>query len=143
MSLKHINITQAQFASFFKLDEWHVYDIPKEYWGKIPGIQRLNDTFAIMGSAAIYSPQTQNSINDIIAGIDVLTLEKNPKTNKNELPGNAYHYIFQSINDSDFPYIMHGPYTEDKLMKIPHWFNAEDLDEYWPEKSSPNHVDNP
>jgi hypothetical protein len=71
-----------------------------------------------------------NGINSI-AGLEVLTCEKNPKEGEPE--GNAYHYVIQQINDPYYPYLIHGPFKSG--MFVEHWFEAEQLDRYWKDKS--------
>jgi hypothetical protein len=68
-----------------------------------------------------------NQINDVVAGIDVLAHESNPR--KGEPEGNAYHYVFQRTSDPNCPYTMYGPFKSETIVN--HWFDAEDLDNYW------------
>lgn len=70
-----------------------------------------------------------HGLDDIVAGIDVLTSESRPRAGETE--GNAYHYVFQFTKDEEFPYKLYGPYKS--KMKVPHWFECNDLDNYWQE----------
>jgi len=126
MAIKRSLLTQEQFDQLPVGDNWQIDEVPRDLWGKIPGLQRLQDTFAIMGSGSVSNPGLLNGIMSI-AGIDVLVNEPNPMAG--EPPGNAYHYVFQKINDSRFPYIMYGPYISETI--VPHWFDAPDLERYW------------
>jgi len=130
MSIKPTRLTQKQFELLNTTDDWDLCDVPPKHWGNIPGIQRRRDTFAIKGSANITDPQVLNGINSI-AGLDVLTCEKNPKEGEPE--GNAYHYVIQQINDPCYLYLMHGPFKSG--MFVEHWFKTEQLDRYWKDKS--------
>ncbi len=80
-----------------------------------------------MASGSSTDPTLMNIINNVVAGVDVLTHESRPKPGEPE--GNAYHYVFQYTGKSDYPYTMYGPYKSETI--VPHWFNADDLDKYW------------
>ena len=67
-------------------------------------------------------------LDNVIAGIDQLTLEPNPKLDKNEPSGNAYHYVLQKINHEKYPYILNGPIRDGTM--IDHWFDDSDLNVY-------------
>ena len=130
MAIKSVKLSEEQFNFLKTSDNWFkTDDVPKEFWGNIPGIQRLHDTIAIMGSANCNDPMYLHGIKDIIAGIDVLTSESNPKFGEKE--GNAYHYVIQHIKDDKFPYKIYGPYKTN--MKVPHSFDCDDLENYWQE----------
>jgi len=126
VAFKRTLLTQEQFNQIPVDSNWHIDDVPRDLWDKIPGIERLNDTFAIMASGSVSSPSILNGINSI-AGMDVLVHETNPMPS--ETPGNAYHYVFQETNDKRYPIIMHGPFRSETI--IPHWFDAPDIDTYW------------
>jgi hypothetical protein len=126
MAMKRLPLTQEQFDQLPVADHWQIDEVPRELWDRIPGLQRLQDTFAIMGSGSVSDPGLLNGIMSI-AGIDVLVNEPNPMAG--EPPGNAYHYVFQKTNHAGFPYIMHGPYISETV--VPHWFDAPDLERYW------------
>lgn len=128
MGLKKTIITREQFALLRTTDDWAIVDVPREHWEKIPGLERLHDTFAVMASGC----QTPGVLNGIFAnaGLDVLAHETKPK--KDEPPGNAYHYVFQSLPDES--YLMTGPFKgKYGETVVPHWFDADDLDRYWSE----------
>jgi hypothetical protein len=126
MSVKRTPLTREQFVRLNRAPNWDIREVPPEHWDKIPGVQRLRDTVAIMGSVGITDPQTLNGIHSI-AGLDVLTYERNPIEGEPE--GNAYHYVIQQINDPRYPYLMHGPFKCETI--VSHWFDAEQLDLYW------------
>ena len=126
MSIKVTIITEEQFTNIRLSSEWELFDIPQENWNNIPGIQRLHDTVAIMGSATYNQPLTMHGKEYIFAGFDVLANEKNPKQNEPE--GNAYHYIIQQTSDPEYPYTMYGPYKDG--MRVEHWFTVVDIDTY-------------
>ena len=121
-------LTQDQFDLLNTTINWKIDEVPREHWGKIPGIQRLHDTFSIMASGTLDDPQLMNNINNIVAGMDVLTHERNPKY-KGEKEGNAYHYVLQSVDDPDYPYLIYGPFYSESV--VDHWFEADDLNKYW------------
>lgn len=124
MGVKQTKLTDEQFGFLKTTNLWNIDEIPKENWPKIPGIQRLHDTFCMMGSGN-FLPGTLNG-QPAIAGIDVLCIE--PRRKPGEPEGNGYHYIIQERTDGK--YIV-GPYRSETI--VPHWFQAEDLDKYWQE----------
>ena len=121
-------LTEAQFAELSLIDGWSIQEIARQHWPSIPGLPRLQDTVAIMGSAAMSDPRLLNGI-EAVAGLDQLVWEANPKPGEPE--GNAYHFVVQVVNRSDFPYVLHGPFRSET--KTGHWFTADDLDVYWPD----------
>lgn len=131
MKAKRKLLTEQQFGVLSKVQGWKVFEVPREQWGSIPGVSRLEDTIAIMGSANIYDRKLLNQIQSV-AGFDQLVHETNPHNGEPE--GNAYHYVVQQISNSNYPFILHGPYRTDA--NINHWFQADDLDEYLKDNKS-------
>lgn len=129
MTIEKIPITQEQFDLLKTTENWNIDEVDKKFWDKIPGIQRLQDTIAIMASGSFSDPRIMHFIDNIVAGIDVLAHEPKPKINKKEKEGNAYHYVFQKTGKTELPYIMHGPYRTETI--VPHWFDCKDIDSYW------------
>jgi hypothetical protein len=84
-----------------------------------------------MGSANEFNPKLLNMINGI-AGFDQLVHETNPHAGEPE--GNAYHYLIQQTNRTDYPYIIHGPYRSEARIK--HHFSFDELENYREEKDS-------
>lgn len=123
---KRTPITQAQFDLITTGGGWCIDEVPQEYWKHIPGLQRLQDTIAIMASGTASEPKVLNGIRSY-AGLDVLTHEPDPHPGEPE--GNAYHYVFQQVPDPRYPYIMHGPFRSETA--VPHWFDADNLSVYW------------
>ena len=121
-------LTQDQFDELQLLPDWQIDEVPQEHWKKIPGLARPDDTFAVMASGSISNPQTLNGIN-AIAGLDILVHEGRRKPD--ELPGNAYHFVIQKIDDPRYPYLIHGEFKSETI--VPHWFEADNLDVYWAE----------
>jgi hypothetical protein len=136
MAIKHTPLTQAQFDQLALVD-WTINEIPREIWPKIPGLQRLQDTFSVMGSGSVVNPGILNGIN-AVAGIDVLAYERNPMGGEPE--GNAYHYVIQKISDPRYPYVLHGPFKSETI--VDHWFDAPQLDRYWSDLNNPLERDN-
>ncbi len=132
MGIKRTLLTAKQFKLIDTTVDWNIKEVPPNHWDKIPGLQRRNDTFAILASGTMTDPQLLNSI-ESIAGMDVLVNETHPKIEFNEPDGNAYHYIVQKINETRYPYILHGPFKTET--KIAHWFEASDLAIYWNENT--------
>lgn len=128
MAKKITPLTEEKFQLLNTTIEWNIDEVPQNYWDKIPGLQRLESTFAILASGTTTSAQVLNGVN-AIAGIDVLVHEENPMIAKKEPEGNAYHYVIQKINDERFPYLMYGPFKSETI--VPHWFDSKDLDKYW------------
>ena len=126
--MKRTPLTAEQFKLLQTTDTWAIDEVPKEHWNKIPGIERLPDTFAIMASGACNDPKILNGISAIV-GFDVLACEPNPQLAKNEPEGNAYHYVIQKLNRADYPYLLYGPFKNQTVVK--HWFEYEDLNKYW------------
>jgi hypothetical protein len=124
--IKKYEITYIQYESILKLENWKFYDVPQECWNNFKGVERLNDTFAIIGSADVNDPKIIHELSNIISGFDVLTLETNPKPQEPE--GNAYHYIIQKIEDPYHQFFLYGPYFEG--MATNHWFTSKDLEAY-------------
>jgi hypothetical protein len=131
MAAKRTLLTQEQFDRL-GLVGWTIDEVPREHWSKIPGLQRLQDTFAVMASGSVVNPGILNGIN-AVAGIDVLAHETRPMAK--EPPGNAYHYVIQKTSDDRFPYILHGPFRSETIVE--HWFDADQLDRYWSDGSGP------
>ena len=125
MKPKHKLLTSQQFENISGVQGWKVFEIPKESWGTILGLSRLEDTIAVMGSVDIYNPSLLNHIQSV-AGFDQLVHETNPHPSEPE--GNAYHYVIQQTTRSDYPYILHGPFRSET--KVDHWFNIDDVDRY-------------
>ncbi|PJB29754.1 hypothetical protein CO110_04080 [Candidatus Desantisbacteria bacterium CG_4_9_14_3_um_filter_40_11] len=112
---------------FESFPEWFPAEAPLETTS-ILGLVRPQDTISIWISGSSSNPQLAFCVENVIAGIDVLTHEQNPNSAKNEPSGNAYHYILQEITDNNFPYVLYGPYKSGTM--IPHWFNVNDLNVY-------------
>ncbi|SRR6266446_2493241 len=126
--MKRTPLTENQFKLLQTTDGWNIDEVPKEHWDKIPGIERLHDTFGILASGTCSDPKILNSVSSIV-GFDVLAHESNPNTAKNEPAGNAYHYVIQKLERTDYPYLMHGPFRKETL--VDHWFDYEDINRYW------------
>ena len=125
MALKRVPLTEEQFGRLSAVG-WSVDEVLREHWDKIPGLQRLQDTFAVMASGCPVNPQVLNGIS-AVAGVDVLAHESRPVFG--EPPGNAYHYVVQKTIDLRFPYMLHGPFRCETI--VDHWFDAPQLDRYW------------
>jgi hypothetical protein len=136
MAVKRTPLTQEQFDRLQLVGGWTIDEIPREHWDKIPGLQRLQDTFAVMSSGCVIAPGVLNGIN-AVAGLDVLVQEPRPMAK--EPPGNAYHYVVQRTSDTRFPFIMHGPFKSETLVE--HWFDAPQLDRYWSQDNGPSEPD--
>ncbi|MCZ6593342.1 MAG: hypothetical protein O6943_00325 [Bacteroidetes bacterium] len=132
MGIKRTLLTAKQFELIDTTVDWNIKEVPLNHWDKIPGLQRRDDTFAILASGTMTDPKLLNGI-ESIAGMDVLVHETNPKIEFNEPEGNAYHYVVQRINDDRYPYILNGPFKVET--KIAHWFEATDLTTYWNDKT--------
>jgi hypothetical protein len=85
MGAKRTLLTQEQFDRL-QLVGWTIDEVPQALWPSIPGLQRLQDTFAIMANGSVANPGVLNGIN-AVAGFDVLVQEPRPMAN--EPPGNA------------------------------------------------------
>ena len=106
--------------------EWTPVEIPvKSITGL--GLVRKEDTLSIWISGSYSNPQLVEFEN-AIAGIDVLTIETKPNSDKKEPSGNAYHYILQKIKDDKYPFILHGPFKKGTI--ISHWYDDTGLDVY-------------
>lgn len=116
---------------FSSQPEWEPTEVP---WDSIKGLGlvRREDTLSVWISGSCSNPLLAE-IENSIAGIDVLTIETNPNVNKNEPPGNAYHYVLQKINDDNYPFILHGPFNKGTI--ISHWYDTKDLEVYFNERS--------
>ena len=125
MKAKRVPLSEEQFRLLSAID-WTIDDVPREHWSKIPGLQRLQDTFALMASGSLVNPKALNGISAIV-GIDVLVHETCPKDS--EPPGNAYHYVIQELSDTRWPYLLYGPFRSETV--VDHWFDAPQLDRYW------------
>ena len=126
MKPKHTPLTTQQFERLSRIQGWKVYEIPEVDWTAIPGLSRREDTIAVMGSADFNDPKLLNEIR-AVAGFDQLVHESSPKPGEPE--GNAYHFVIQQINHPNYPYLLHGPFKAET--RVNHWFEEEDLDEYW------------
>ena len=131
MKPKRRPLTAKQFERISRFQGWKVYEIPKRAWSAIPGLTRLDDTIAVMGSADCNNPKLLNGV-QTIAGFDQLVHESNPKPGEPE--GNAYHFVVQQIDHSQYPYLLRGPFQSET--RVEHWFEAEDINTYW--SDSPN-----
>jgi hypothetical protein len=113
---------------FEAVPEWFPTEAPLNT-AAILGLARPRDTISVWIRGSCSNPQLAHSVENVIAGIDVLTHEPKPDMDKNEPSGNAYHYILQGISDSRFPYILYGPVPHGTI--ISHWFGFDDLDVYF------------
>jgi len=125
MTVKRVPLSEEQFGLLAAVG-WAIDDVPREHWDKIPGLQRLQDTFAVMASGSTANPQVLNGIN-AVAGIDLLAHESRPMAG--EPPGNAYHYVVQKLTDPRYPYLLNGPFRSETI--VDHWFDAPQLNRYW------------
>lgn len=125
MTWKRTPLTNEQFSQL-EATGWVIDEVPREHWDKIPGLQRLHDTFAVFASGCVVNPLVLNGIS-AVAGIDVLAYESRPMAG--EPPGNAYHYVVQKTGDPRYPYLLHGPFRSETI--VDHWFDAPQLDRYW------------
>lgn len=82
---------------FESVPEWSPVKAPLETTS-ILGLVRPQDTIANWISGSSSNPQLAFYVENIIAGIDVLTHEQKPGLAKNEPSGNAYHYILQKLS---------------------------------------------
>ncbi len=134
MSLKRTPLSKEQFEILRTTDKWKVSDVPIGDWHKIPDIQRLKDTVAILSSGN----SVAGSMNGLMAeaGIDVVAIENNPKTDKGEGPLNVYHYAIQKFDDGTG--MIYGPFRKDSAVE--HWAPADAIDTYVKliEKPSPD-----
>jgi hypothetical protein len=107
-------------ALFESEPEWFPTEVP---WQEISslGLARTEETISVWISGSSTNPQMAYLVNDVIAGIDVLTLETKPQLGKNEPSGNAYHYFLKKINREDFPFMLYGPCNSGT--RIEHWFD--------------------
>jgi hypothetical protein len=69
MKAKRKLLTEKQFNNLSILQDWQLFEIPKEQWKSIQNLPRLEDTIAIMGSVNIYNPRLLNNIQSV-AGFD-------------------------------------------------------------------------
>ncbi len=116
---------------FESVPEWFPTEASLET-SSILGLVRPQDTISIWISGSSSNPQLISCVENVIAGIDVLTHEQKPNSAKNEPSGNAYHYILQEINDKRFPYVLYGPFENGTI--ISHWFDVNDLNVYLKQK---------
>lgn len=121
-------LTSDHFSNLSNLDGWKITEIDEAVWKLIPNLPRKEDTITVMASGNC-DPGMLNGIQAIV-GMDILVHETNPKPG--EKPGNAYHMVIQELNDARFPYLMHGPFTQQTI--VPHHFDAEDLNRYFEEQ---------
>lgn len=128
---KRIPLTEEESQRVIRDQNWNLFEIPRQDWERIPGLQRLEDTIACMGSA---SPNEARWLNDrhAVAGFDQLVFESNRKPGEPE--GNAYHYVVQESGRSDYPYILCGPFLTET--RVPHHFGPENLNVYDDRESS-------
>jgi len=134
MDSKKVPLTRQQFEVLCHDSEWKLFDIPSQAWNLIPGLPRLEDTFAVMGSADPYNPRLLNMIKRCVAGFDQLVNETNPKPGEPE--GNAYHFVVQESGRDDYPYILHGPFRTG--MRINHHFEVNEIEAYDSDKKHHN-----
>ena len=87
-------LTQEQFDLLKIGKDWHIDEVPREHWHRIP-LVRLADTIGVMASGCVEYPGILNDI-PAVAGIDVLAHETRPCFD--EPDGNAYHYVIQKIH---------------------------------------------
>ena len=128
MGIIRVPMTKEQFEILTTEKDWELVDVPSEHWDKIPGLQRRQDTYAVLASGTYIKPQTLNKIHSH-AGIDVLTLEAKRKINEPE--GNAYHYVVERKQDTDPQYVLIGPFKTEA--RVRHWHDVQDLNNYWKE----------
>ena len=114
-------------ALFQSRSEWKPTEIPYEEIASL-GFVRPNETVSVWISGSSSNPQLVHFVNNVVAGIDVLTRETKPNPQKNEPEGNAYHYFMQKINHEQYPFILYGPIQGGTI--APHWFDYGDLDLY-------------
>ncbi len=126
MARKRTPLTSEQFSKLKLTGGWNIDDVPRERWNDIPGLQRLDDTVAVMASGCVDDPKILNGIL-ANAGLDILVSEANPKPHEPE--GNAYHYVIQEVKHPEFPYVLHGPYRSQTMVN--HWFDVEQVETYW------------
>jgi hypothetical protein len=107
--------------------EWFPTEAPLAT-SSILGLVRPQDTISVWISGSSSNPQLAFCVQNIVAGIDVLTHEQKPNSAKNEPSGNAYHYILQKTTDRKFPYVLYGPYKSGT--RAPHWFDVNDSNVY-------------
>lgn len=67
--------------------KWRTFERPREVWEKIPGLRRVQDTFACMGGADPDEPRMLNMLRRCVAGFDQVVCESSPK--EGEPDGNA------------------------------------------------------
>jgi hypothetical protein len=123
--------TGERIISYLKsVPQWAPTEAPEEIYDV--GLVRREESILVMISGSSDNPMMAHNLRNIIVGMDVLALETRPRVDKNEPSGNAYHYVIQQTNHHDYPYILYGPYNEGTI--VPHWFDEEDLNNYWNSK---------
>ena len=82
MAIKRTPLTAQQFEFLRTREDWSIDEVPLEHWSGIPGLQRLDDTFAVFASGTVSNPVSLNGISNAVAGVDVLVAEPDPKSPK-------------------------------------------------------------
>lgn len=115
MNANHIPITQEQLDRIYSSSGWQIEEIGLEELKVIPKIVRPEDLLGAFVSGSLEQPKKLNAHNSI-AAFEVLVFERNPRSEWNEGPVNAYHYVIRRSGHTDFPYILSGPYTADTII---------------------------
>ncbi|MFA5234054.1 MAG: hypothetical protein WC390_06595 [Sulfurimonas sp.] len=119
------------FGILSKLNNWVVYEIPRDYWYLIPEVHRRDDAIAIFASGCFERPQRLNGFLANI-GIDTVAYEANPFPNTKEEEINVYHTVITrlpKVMPDGSAYWLDGPYCNQALQ--PHWPSAKNALDFY------------
>lgn len=119
-------LRNAQFEKLIGTGEWELHDVPQKDWHLFPDWM-VKDAVGMVISGTGRGITEEKVLNGLsaVGGIDWLRHETKPKGNEPE--GNAYHFVICKVSDDE--YKVYGTYP--KGMKVPHHFDASQLDLYW------------
>ena len=121
------HLTQEQFDLLFRSPAWKIEELDPLTIKLTPLIQRKHQLLGGFVSGDLTGTRRLNG-QDAVLGLDIIVHEEKPYVHRGEGNVNTYHYIVTKTGRSDFPYAIHGPYTEETL--IGHWPTGLPLDAY-------------
>jgi hypothetical protein len=94
-------ITDAQYQQLVPTGSWHINEIPLSIAQQVRGHFNIDSSFALFTSGAKADPTMVRPEDSVLAGLDWIRHETNPRPG--EPPLNVYHYFVGSGSSGKYP----------------------------------------
>ena len=88
---KRTPLTEEEGESLIRAQDWDVpFEIPDHIWLSTPGIQRIDDTVACMGSVSLSHPRMLNGLPGVAGFISWCVNRTGSPVSQREMPTTSY-----------------------------------------------------